>query len=267
METKRILNTEKNHQVFSDQTEKPLGSVKDEGKEVFIRLDKKIFEQQTTSELYNSLMCLLLPWLKFDGNPFKASSNKSKSFPHVAFFIESKPHYTGGRYSSLFYAILLSHVTKVTVVSNSPLIFLQDFKTYFNSNFPAVVDPIYLTNYKQNDFDLVIGTPMVSAEFAMMYAKKHVIPYGLIMFESPNYIREFRDGPDSQEEFWNGFKICIPNSKFVILPSKTSERYFKDWSGITKYKSTYVINPAINQVAASEVQPARSDDLFRILFC
>ncbi|MHA2363888.1 MAG: glycosyltransferase [Candidatus Hodarchaeales archaeon] len=189
---------------------------------------------------------------------------KITGFPHVAFFIEDMGHYTGGRYSFWLQAVILSHFTKVTVISNSKPIFYDDFKSYLhlNENFCFIQDKSFQVSVDENDYDIVIGVPNISGQFATDYAEKWKLPLYLVMFETPNWIRQYRDGVDAHDDFWESYKKCLEKADYIIVPSNESAYWFGEWM---PNKNIQVIYPCINELVANKVKAKMEKD-FRIIF-
>ncbi len=178
----------------------------------------------------------------------KSISGKTKSCPHIGFFIEDRGHYTGGRYSTWMTAVILSQVTRVTVITNAEPAFYNDIHPYFNDNFRYHIDSSYGSkNSKPYDFDLVVGVPQLSGQYAAQYAEVHKISFYAWMFESPNFVREFRDGVDATDDYWESYKKCLMQADKVILPSYESEKWFKEWDAAFVNKQTCVLYPCLNE--------------------
>lgn len=247
---KNIINEEKRNFVIEDH-----------GDFLNLKIDKKFL---TTSDGYeiNKLLNLAL-------SPFFVNENKSipkqqkislgeKQFPHIAFFIECMPHYTGGRYSLWHQAAILSNYTNVTVVTNQRPIFYNDFKDYYSDNFRMVVSTNFLIDQPETDFDVIVGVPNISGQYATEYSNIWKLPLYLVMFESPNYISAYRDGVDANEDFWTNYKKCLKQADAVILPSEESEKWFKMWDVDFKNKKTYVLNPCINEAVAKNFKKKKT---------
>ncbi len=229
-------------------------------------IDKQFLLKSSTFDITNSLLTALSPL--FIEKSFNKMTEKiietgvnSKSFKHIAFFIEHMPHYTGGRYSIFHQAVLLSHYTKVTVVTNDNPPFRDDFKEYYNDNFQIIKSPNYLSDDEKSRFDLIIGCPVKGGQFAFHYAKKFLVPLYMIVFESPNWIQKFRDGSDSSYEFWDGYKKCLFGADKIMVPSNESKKYLIEWLesdgrtiGINLQKDICVVYPCINQIIADKIK-------------
>jgi len=223
--------------------------------EIFsITLTKKFINKSNRTEIQNLLSLASSPmFLKIPNENevgFGEFHPTIKEKSNIVIFMDMLHHYTGGRYSIFQQAVLLGEHFGVTLVTDKKPPFVNDFKSYSGfGNVKIVVDPNWLQSYNKNPFDLVIGIPNVSAQYAHEYAKKFRLPFYCYMFESPNYVSEFRDGVDATEEFWANFKRTIVHADMRITPSKTSMEYLKKWLGSDDGKYGYVY-PCFNKNVA-----------------
>ena len=176
-----------------------------------IKLKKDFLLSSSNYDIYKLILAAVSPlFLNQNKRPIlqKRMATK-KPFPHIAFFIEFFPHYTGGRYSLYHQALLLSQYTKVSVVTDRKPIFYDDFKDYYNDNFKLVITNDYLSNVIDNSFDIIVGVPHISGQFASTYAEKWKLSLYMVIFESPNFVSQYREGPDATEEYWSNYKKCM----------------------------------------------------------
>ena len=243
---KNILNINKNIEKIS---------IISDNDRINISIDKAHLSTLSPFEVNKILLTALSPLMLNDFIQIKNSSITNKSFKHIVFFIEQMPHYTGGRYSIFHQALLLSHFTRVTVVSNIKPKFFNDFSDYFSDNFNFIENPLYLSLESNNNLnaDLVVGCPVVGGIYAHEYAKKFNLPLYLIMFESPNWISKFRDGADSDEAFWTSYKKCLLESDKIMVPSHESKLHLLKWLKVDG-RDVDVIYPCINEVVANKVK-------------
>lgn len=215
-----------------------------------IKLDKKYLEtatRQQVKQLVNLATSQFFLPLKNDNELRKINNVKSFNRLNILIFMEMAQHYTGGRYSIVHQAILLGEYYNVTVVTDNKIIFINDFKNYIGfENVNFVIDSSWLSNITINKFDIIIGIPNMSAQYAKIYSEKWKIPFYCYMFESPNYVSMFRDGIDSTEEYWKSFKKAIESADVRISPSKISSEYLKKWIGIDN-DTFKVIYPCVNE--------------------
>lgn len=223
---------------------------------VVLKFTKEILQQTPTQELQQLFIGAIFPYLKIKSMDFsftKDTTYARKIYPRIGVFIESKSHYTGGRYSAVMYAVLLSQFAEVCIVSDAVIHFKNDFIYYQNPRLKWIVDPQYCLNEKNKIFDLVIGVPNISGVYAQKYAEKFRTPLGMVIFETPNFIQKYRSGIDSTEEYWKSFKQSMFFANFFITPSQISKEHLLSWYNEFQKIPTYVISPNINELSAKSV--------------
>jgi len=230
-----------------------------------IRINKEFLNTSSNFDIQKYLSIATSPFFTNE-NKQPGVSNASpedverlKAFPRVAFFVESIPHYTGGRYSTYMYALLLSQFTRVTWVCNERPIFEGDFKDYNLEKLNIAVDRDFLINSRECEFDIVVGTPVLGGSYAFEYSKKFKLPLYSILFESPNWISQFREGVDSDESFWKGYKKILKASDLIITPSEESRKHLKLWDEAFVDKNIQVIYPPINELAIRQEKAVGKD--------
>ena len=103
-----------------------------------------------------------------------------------------------------------------------------------------------------NNFDVIVGVPQLSGQYATEYAKKWNLLLYLVIFESPNWVVQFRDGDDSTEEFWEGYKKCLRQANTIIVPSHESKKHLQQWLDIDV--PIKVVYPCINEIVAHRIK-------------
>lgn len=238
-------------ELVEDLDRTPTIQIDDEDTEMVIRIPKSFLEETNSHQLREiialSTSRLFLP---LPNEPqFLTYGNRRMAPKKCAIFIQHMPHYTGGRYSTYFWAVIMSQFMDVTVITNERHPFEKDFEAYDLSNFHLVVDTRWGQDLAANDFDFVIGVPNLSGQFAMAYAQRMGIPCYLVLFESPNFVREYRDGGDSTEDYWVDYRKCLVRCAGIICPSHLSAEKAAEW--LPEYKGEFhVVHPAINQLVA-----------------
>ena len=173
-----------------------------------------------------------------------------------AIFMKNVLHYSGGRYCSLLWAHIMASFMKVTIFTNMKPTFLKDF-TYmpFTENIEWVTDGRFGLSLTENKFQFVIGVPNDIGQYAITYAEKWKIPSYMLIFESPNYIREYHAGIDSTEEFWASYKKSLYKATKIIAISKISGQKTEEWLKHKDRKTPpiEVIYPNLNQHIADRV--------------
>lgn len=259
--TKRILNQGK--VIKKEKNDDSPIRITNLDDRIELNIKKSFLTQHSNYDVMKVLMTILSPiFLNENKKDTKYIQKKSSSinqivFPHIAFFIENKSRYTGGRYSIYHQALLLSQYTKVTVVTNETPPFKNDFKDYETDNFTIMKSSDYLNSENENYFDAIVGVPLFSGQFAESYSSKWRLPLYMIIFESPNFVKEYRSGEDSDEEYWKGFKTSIVKSaeanllKKILVPSIESSKYVNEWlKGIDI--DIDVLYPCINELVAKK---------------
>ncbi len=162
--------------------------------------------------------------------------NKSKI--QIGIFMKNiTTHYSGGRY----WAWLLGHIlaqdkrVQVTFVTNELPPFGNSFDAYKNSNLFVYLDKLDVWNMGQkiprNYFDYVLGIPIEGGISAQQYANKWSLPFYLLLFESPNFIREYRNGPDASDAQWQPYKAAMIHALKVINNTEIGKEFLDDWMG------------------------------------
>jgi glycosyltransferase involved in cell wall biosynthesis len=186
-------------------------------------------------------------------------------------------HYSGGRY----WAWLLGHILaqhpdiQVTFVTNIKPPFGESFKDYDTSNlFIYESDPKNL--YRMGDripiniFDYIVGVPQEGGNSAMHYADKWGMPFYAMLFESPNFIRDYRTGSDSTDEAWREYIPVLENAESVINNTEIGKDYLDKWDKLKEpynpNNSTWLWN-SINIKAADMVsQEESTGEPYHIIF-
>lgn len=260
--SKRIINQT---QKIKKESEPDSIKILDNDENYQIIINKNLIQKLTSFELSNSILTAISPLFlnKNFSNNNEIKHSEISNFKHIAFFIEHMPHYTGGRYSIYHQAVLLSQYTKVTVVTNNKPPFYNDFKDYYSKNFKIKTSINYLYDNEINEFDLIIGCPVKSGLYAEQYSKKFNLPLYLILFESPNWVKKFRDGADADENFWNEYRRCLAVADKIMVPSQESKihliEWFNNWGMNIKASmdNIKVVYPCLNQVVADKIKKHR----------
>ena len=177
---------------------------------------------------------------------------------HIALYMNNIGHYSGGRYYLVFLAYMLAQMGhKVTILSDKRAFFLDDFKfldvenrvEWYVEKFFHKTKGYYTA--EENPFDYVIESPLANMGF--LYADKWKIPLYACLFESPNFVRKYRGGADSTEEYWSRYKQGILNfAQKLMSISKESCDSAIEW--LETFKGKYeIVVPCINTWAADRV--------------
>ncbi len=173
-----------------------------------------------------------------------------------AIFMKNVVHYSGGRYCALLWAHIMASLMKVTIFTNMKPPFIKDFEHMpFKENIQWAVDGRLGMHLKKNDFKFTLGIPNDVGQAAITYSEKWNIPCYMTIFESPNFVREYRRGIDSEEKFWVEYKKCMKKADGIIGISNISGSKAKEWieaDGV-KCPPVEIIYPPLNQPIADMV--------------
>jgi len=188
--------------------------------------------------------------------PFAIKGPMSKR-PQVAFFMENiATHYSGGRYYAWGMIYALANIGfDVTVCTNIKPTFAMDFKNYPHHDRIRIMNNLYLDfDMPENMFDLFVGIPREGGVKAAMSGKNMNVPSALLIFESPNYTRLFREGTDSTDEYWDKYKKALSIATHVLSLNELCKDYTGRWLGNTyKPENISALYPFINDKVADLV--------------
>jgi ADP-heptose:LPS heptosyltransferase len=159
--------------------------------------------------------------------------------------------YTGGSVYMwrLASAIAKRHTCQVFVIVDTPHPVL-----YKTEGLPDSATLVYDAEYSALNgcikYDMLIASPQESSRRVAEYKRK-VNPDVITMcavYETPNFVRKYRDGVDATEEFWMRFKEIIlgPYIDIIVPISGETKRHLLEWDEGFKNKSIELIKPAIN---------------------
>ncbi len=171
----------------------------------------------------------------------------------LGFFIDAfQKKVSGGRYHSWLFANILADNFNTTVVTNGDPTFYQEMIN--NPKLKIATDKSFGLHWHKNEFNFILAAPKWSGIYAHKYAKRWDLPCYLMLLEPPNFTRLYRSGPDSTEEYWAEYKLCLQDCKRVILSTHLTAKYARKWLGIDPKKVT-VIYPPLNQSALPKYPP------------
>lgn len=179
---------------------------------------------------------------------------------HFALFMNNIGHYSGGRYYLVQIAVMLAEMGhKVTVVTDHLPFFMKDFRYHdYEDNLEFVAEERcrktkWMLQAIENSFNFIIESPLVRAGF--MYARKWSLPLYACLFESPNYVSEYRQGNDSTEEYWAPYKNgIIRDANSVLCLSDHAMLKAKEWLDKQYNGLFHKVAPCINTRIADRVQ-------------
>lgn len=162
--------------------------------------------------------------------------------PKIGIFMKNTPFYSGGRYYAVSMARMMARIgCDVTIVTDMRPRFWEDFNwvnknnTDKNLRFELDIDVnMWCLKWEENYFDLIIGVPNFEGAKGFVYAKKWKIPCWLMIFETPNYVSEFKDGLDSGEGYWDEYKKCLAQADRILCLAEYPKKKAIEW--LEKYK-------------------------------
>lgn len=227
-------------------------------------------KEMTLSTLNDVLSFMNSPFIALmkGGSP-RVGKTSMRGLLHIGIWMINVKHYSGGRVHILLAAHLLAEMGhKVTVVTDRMPPFENDFK-YFQTedrlNYvygDETVRTDWLLKEESSTMDIVIASPRVSQAFS--YAFKFNKPCAAILFETPNWVRQFRGGNDGTEQYWEEYKKDILNySDFVLCNPGPTLEYASTWLREAGYEKPILpFPPAINTRAADSVlMPEKKNEI------
>lgn len=185
---------------------------------------------------------------------------------NVALLLDNADCFTGGGFYAWSLAKILASYpnVSVTVISDTPL---STF-VYLRGDIVPKSSKLFIRPYEgdmrnwQSDvrFDLVIGTPPLLGNIAVEEQAKHDGLSALLVYETPNYIAEYRKGRDGKEDYWKEYKKSLLSCDKIFVISKTVKKKLYEWLPALRKKETDVriIHPSVNVLIADRVM--RNDD-------
>ena len=165
--------------------------------------------------------------------------------------------YTGGRYYGWMNAKILAKAGfNVYVYTNKLPPFYDDFEieNYNNGNFVTFVDPEFnINNLNVTNFDYVVGEPYHTGVMAVEYGKKCKAKIINYIYETPNFIKEYRTGDDTNEGFWTPHKKALMESDYIFPLTSLGKDKLIEWDTNFKDKNIIPIEPSLNAVALKQV--------------
>lgn len=176
-------------------------------------------------------------------------------------------HYSGGRYWSWLLGHILADArdVQVTFITNEIPPFGNSFDCYNKDDVFVYLDDPKKNPYdmgnkiSKNVFDYVVGIPIEGGVAAKNYAEKWNIPFYCMIFESPNFIREYRNGSDTNESFWTPYRDAMMKCNAVINNTEMGKGFLDKWmpNSFDKEKSVWLWN-SMNTVVADKVKQAEN---------
>jgi len=186
----------------------------------------------------------------------------SKSL-RIAVLLDHGEVYTGGGFYTWQAAKALTGIPLVSVTvftdASEP-----SFVYAIGDKIPEAARLNVIYNYSMKDwdtplaFDIVIGNPPVTGPSAIAYAQKNEAVSILLVYETPGYIAEYRDGLDSKEPYWRAYKQALTQASYIWVISKTVKQKLGDWAPeaariTSPRRVTWTIHPSIDDAVADPI--------------
>ena len=191
----------------------------------------------------------------------KSCRSHSDKF-RIAVLLDNARVFTGGGFYTWSLAKMLAELQNVSITlftDANPTEFVYSVGDAIPpSNRLTIVhhDKLSTEWHTDLDFDLVIGNPPFTGMHAVRYAKERGAKSCLLVYETPNYIREYRDGIDGDEKYWEDYKAALIDSDMIVAISKHVKRALRSWlpaSIIDEHKPSHLLYPVINTAVADTV--------------
>lgn len=210
--------------------------------------------------------------------PDSVTNNKnSRAVYKVAVLLDNGNHYTGGGYYTWSLAKVIAEKPRVEVTVFTDADVAHEF-VYARGDVLPRSSSIKVSKYADTltgwdsteYYDLVIGTPPLMGKAAIKYAKSRNAKCVLLVYETPNYIKEYRQGIDGDDgDYWKDYKASLKKADAVWVISREVERHFAEWIPEAKGK-TWVVRPTVNSAVADIVHngvtvPKKDDNVFVII--
>lgn len=176
---------------------------------------------------------------------------------NVAFVVDSFNVWSGGAFYTWTLARSFAkraHSRVWVLTSDRQCVFMQSIPPL--PNMVVVYDPNrdMLTHPdKKLFFSVAIGTPHKGGMDAVHYAQTTPgTKSACLIYETPNYVAQYRSGRDSQEAFWKNYAEAMAKADMVFTISQVVKRYLAMWQPDLRLK-TEVVSPSIASSVADTI--------------
>lgn len=184
---------------------------------------------------------------------------QTKSNYRVAILLDNGGYYTGGGYYAWSLAKILADRPKVEVTVFTDVDVASSF-VYARGDVLPRGNRLRVQRYAgelemwsdTDYYDLVIGTPPFLGSPAVAYAKARGAKSALLVYETPNYIAQYRDGIDGTEDYWTSYKSAIKETDAIWVISREVDKALSEWIPEAKRK-TWVVRPTVNTAVADTI--------------
>ena len=262
-------NLDKNTSQFKDTNIR----IQNNRDNIQVTIPKAFISKLNVYDLANTLGMLTSPLFLQKDETLRSKGYKAKKLvfgdklPHIAVFMNNVRHYSGGRYYAVMFCKLLAQLgCRVTMVTDMPPNFISDFTSIDDEKRlqirDDVDDSIWGARDQTNEYDLIIGVPNMGGIKGFHYAKKWKLPIYMMIFETPNYVSEYRGGLDSGEGYWTEYKRCLGECEKIICLAPTPMEKAIEWLSefkVPRHRFTYLY-PAINSYASDSVADCKENN-------
>lgn len=186
----------------------------------------------------------------------KARDDLSDKF-RIAVILDYAKTYTGGGFymwqtAKMLSELPMAHVTVFTDVPQVQFPYLQTDVISFGDKLSLAYDKDLANWQSSSVFDLVVAQPPVCGGAATSYAASRGAKSLLVVYETPNYIAQYRKGQDTGNKYWADYRDALDQADHVWCISKVVRDALCEWMPQLSKKKIQVIHPVINtQVADS----------------
>ena len=150
---------------------------------------------------------------------------------NVAVLLDNAKQFTGGGFYTWQLAQIIAERMKCTVHvhhdADTCVYGAGDGERVFTSK--TITKDHQWTPEGNLNYDIVIGTPPFLGGSAVDYAKKNDAKSMLLVYETPNYVKQYRKGLDGGEAYWKDYKAALLQADNVFAISKIVKRHLLEW--------------------------------------
>lgn len=165
-------------------------------------------------------------------------------------------HYSGGR-------VHMRLVMRALAAAGHHVYAYSNMKSFFDNDYAGlpggeritdIIDRSFrdITHIARAGIKYVIGCPVFAALYAV-YFRDFGIPVTIFVYETPNYIRQYRGGKDSADEYWEDFKRILKRVDTICPLSHLGKVKLVEWDEAIGDVRIEPIYPATNDPMISQV--------------
>jgi len=179
---------------------------------------------------------------------------------NVAVLLDNADDFTGGGYYTWGVAKMLASLpnTRVVVYTDTPM---TNF-VYVRGDYVPSADKLSIVTVDAFDnatqgigFNLIIGTPPFTGPIAVKLAKSSGARSLLLVYETPAYIADHRDGEDAKEPYWREYKRALHEADLIWPISSVVRTALLEWIPDARETALNVttVHPVVNTAVAGRV--------------